>query len=179
VGADGNHIDATIYGFDFMSDYGPILAEQLHTGGFDSSFQAPPDGYNKMDDGSANLFLFGHYNAIADVFPTFDLLHKRFARPNGVIGGITDRWKNEEFSKILDQWSLFPVGDDKAMPLYLQAIEIYLRELPDIPIMQFYHRIAYNQTYWVNWPTQDNSYVNGAFWHQTFPLILHKLKRVT
>jgi peptide/nickel transport system substrate-binding protein len=52
-------------------------------------------------------------------------------------------------------------------------------ELPDIPIIQFYHRIAYNTTYWTDWPTRDNPYVNGAFWRQTFPLVLHKLQAVS
>ncbi|MDQ5853016.1 MAG: ABC transporter substrate-binding protein [Chloroflexota bacterium] len=179
VGQDGNRIDATIWGFPFMADYGAVLAEQIRNGGFDSSFQAPPDSYTKMDEGSGKLFLFGHWAAIADVFPTLDLLHMKHYRPTGETGGITTRWKNEEYSKIMDEWSQFPVGDDRAMPLYLKAIEIYLRELPDIPIMQFYHRIAYNTTYWTNWPTAENPYVNGAFWHQTFPLVLHKLKRVT
>jgi peptide/nickel transport system substrate-binding protein len=162
-----------------MSDYGPVLAEQLRVGGFDASFQAPPDSYTRMDDGSAGLFLFGHWAAIADVFPSLDLLHTKHARPTGETGGITTRWKNEEYSKIMDEMSLFDVGDDKAMPLYLQAMEIYLRELPDIPIIQFYHRIAYNTTYWTNWPTEENPYVNGAFWHQTFPLLLHNLKAVS
>jgi peptide/nickel transport system substrate-binding protein len=43
AGADGKRIDATIYGFDFMDDYGSVLAEQLRKGGFDASFQAPCD----------------------------------------------------------------------------------------------------------------------------------------
>ena len=179
VGADGNRIDTTIYGFDFMGDYGPVLAEQLYNGGFEASFQAPPDGYTRMDTGTASLFLFGRWNAIADVFPSMDLLHKKYYRPTGEAGGISTRWQNDEYSSIMDEMSLFEVGDDRVMPLYLKALEIYLREMPDIPIMQFYHRIAYNTTYWTNWPTADNPYVNGAFWHQTFPLILHKLKKAT
>ena len=179
TGADGNRIDATIYGFDFMTDYAPVLAEQLRNGGFDASFQAPPDSYTRMDTGTGSLFLFGRWNAIADVFPSMDLLHKKHYRPTNEGGGISTRWQNDEYSAIMDEMSLFEVGDDKAMPLYLQALEIYLREMPDIPIIQFYHRIAYNTTHWANWPTAENPYVNGAFWHQTFPLMLHQIKKAT
>jgi len=75
--------------------------------------------------------------------------------------------------------SQLPVGDDKGMPLYLKALEIYLQEFPDIPIIQWLHRIPYNTTYWTNWPTAQNPYVNGAFWHNTFPLILYNLKKVS
>jgi peptide/nickel transport system substrate-binding protein len=62
------------------------------------------------------------------------------------------------------------------MDLYLKALEIFLDELPDAPVQQWLHRIPYNQTYWTNWPTVDNPYVNGAFWHLTFPLVLQNLK---
>ena len=33
-----------------------------------------------------------------------------------------------------------------------------------------------NTTYWTGWPTKDDPYVNGAFWHLTFQLVLNKLK---
>ncbi len=179
VGADGNTLDATIYGFDIFADYGPVLAEQLRNGGFDSSFQAPPDAGTRMADGSAKMFLFGHGGAIADVYPTLDLWHSRHNSPIGTAGDISARWKNDEFDKTVDQLSQLPVGDDKGMPLYLKALEIYLQEFPDIPIIQWLHRIPYNTTYWTNWPTAQNPYVNGAFWHKTFPLILHQLKKVS
>lgn len=180
VGKDGKTLDATLYGFGIFADYGPVLAEQLRAGGFDSSFQQPPDAYTKMVDGSAKTFLFGHGGAIADVYPTLDLWHSRNNAPTGTAAGtITARWKNADFDKIVDQMAQFPPGDDKAIPLFLQALEIYLREKPELPIIQWLHRIPYNTTYWTNWPTKDNPYVNGAFWHKTFPLILYNLKAVS
>jgi hypothetical protein len=33
-----------------------------------------------------------------------------------------------------------------------------------------------NTTYWQGWPTEEDPYVNGAFWHLTFQLILNHLK---
>lgn len=176
VDASGARIDMPIYGFDIFADYGPVLAEQLRLGGFNASFEAPPDAYTKMDDGTGRAFLFGHGGAIADVYPTLDLFNGRNARATGETGGITTRWKNEEYDKIVDEMSLLPVGDPKGMPLYLQALEIYLREKPELPIVQWLHRIPMNTTYWTGWPTAEEPYVNGAFWHKTFPLILHRLQ---
>ena len=40
--------------------------------------------------------------------------------------------------------------------LYRQAMEIWLPELPDIQLTEFYHRIPMNTTYWTGWPTEDN-----------------------
>ena len=42
-------------------------------------------------------------------------------------------------------------------------MEIYWRDLIDIPIIQWLHRIPYNQTYWTNWPTADNL-AGGCQW---------------
>ena len=47
---------------------------------------------------------------------------------------------------------------------------------PELPIVQWLHRIPMNTTYWTGWPTQDGPYVNGAFWHHTFLLILMNLQ---
>jgi hypothetical protein len=48
-----------------------------------------------------------------------------------------------------------------------------------VPIIQWLHRIAYNQTYWVNWPTETNvgEGYNGAFWHWTGPRVIAALKK--
>ena len=73
--------------------------------------------------------------------------------------------------------SMEPSPDDPAyVDLYLQALEIYLEDMIDCPIQQWLHRMPMNTTYWENWPTEDNAYVNGAFWHQTFGLTLMNLK---
>jgi peptide/nickel transport system substrate-binding protein len=68
----------------------------------------------------------------------------------------------DDTEKIMDQWE--------------RAMAIWLPNLPDLPIQEWYHRIPYNQTYWKNWPTKDNAYVNGAFWHLTFQLVLNNLQ---
>ena len=63
--------------------------------------------------------------------------------------------------------------------LWLKAMEIWLPELPDVQLMQFYHRLPMNLTYWKNYPTEKNPYVNPAFFHSTFALVLHNLEAVS
>jgi peptide/nickel transport system substrate-binding protein len=55
-------------------------------------------------------------------------------------------------------------------------MEIWLPELPNVQVTEWYHHIPMNTTYWQGWPTEEDPYVNGAFWHLTFPLILNRLK---
>jgi hypothetical protein len=33
-----------------------------------------------------------------------------------------------------------------------------------------------NTTYWSNWPTEENAYVNGALWHLTWGYVLTKIE---
>ena len=77
--------------------------------------------------------------------------------------------------------SLLDVTNSRASPpisnsRFRAAIEIWLRELPEVPLIQYFHRIAYNTTYWTNWPTEENPYINGAQRHLTFPLLLWNLE---
>jgi peptide/nickel transport system ATP-binding protein len=61
-----------------------------------------------------------------------------------------------------------------------RAIELLTEVgLPDVQLMQFYHRLPMNLTYWKGYPTKDNPYVNPAFFHSTFALVLHKLEATT
>ena len=72
--------------------------------------------------------------------------------------------------------SPIPKNVEKLKDLFRAAMEIWLPDLPDIQLVQNYHRIPMNTTYWKNWPTEDNPYINGASWHLTFPLVLWNLQ---
>ena len=69
-----------------------------------------------------------------------------------------------------------PDDKDKMKELWLKAMAIWLPELPDVQLMQFYHRLPMNLTYWKGYPTKDDPYVNPAFFHSTFALVLHRLE---
>jgi peptide/nickel transport system substrate-binding protein len=177
---DGTRVDATIFGIvDLVNDYGAILAEQLRNAGFEASLQTPGDAGTRMADGSAKLFLFGFAGAIADPYPSLELMHSRHYSKIKVAGDISSHWRNKEYDEIVDRMASLPVDDPEELPLFLQAMEIYLRELPHTPLVQWIHRIPYNTTYWTGWPTASDPYLPGAFWFKTFPLELSQLKSAT
>ncbi|MCC9076385.1 ABC transporter substrate-binding protein [Litorilinea aerophila] len=175
---DGQRVEASIVGGAIFNDIGPVLAEQLRRGGFEAEYITPADAGTRRSDGTAKISLFGHGGSIADPFDTLDMYTSKYYRPTGEPAQFFSRYRNPEYDAILEEMaSMRPDPDDpQYMDLYLAAIEIYLRDLIDCPIQQWLHRIPMNTTYWTNWPTQDNNYVNGAFWHQTVGLILHNLK---
>jgi peptide/nickel transport system substrate-binding protein len=176
---DGQRIEDFIGGWSIFSDIGPVLAEQLRQGGFALDFQMPADHGTQISEGREHIWLNGHGGSINDPFDTLDMFTSKYYQPVGTPATYQSRWRNEEYDAILEEMAKVPKEDAAYMDLYLQALAIFLDELPDCPVQQFLHRIPYNQTYWTGWPTQDNNYVNGAFWHLTFSLILQNLQPVS
>jgi ABC-type transport system substrate-binding protein len=132
-----------------------------------------------MTDGKPGLYLFGHGGGLKDPYATFELFHGRHLAPSGTsAGSYFSRYKNPEFDAILDQMAVLSTDDPKFEELAVQALEIYWREVIDVPVIQWLHRIPYNETYWVNWPTQNNLAmgVNGAYWAHTGMLVITNLK---
>ena len=86
------------------------------------------------------------------------------------------RWKNERFDGLVDQMGQTAVDNPALTGLFHQAMEIWLRELPAIPLVQWFHRIPHNQTYWTGWPTAEDPYINSAYWHRTWLRVLLRLE---
>jgi peptide/nickel transport system substrate-binding protein len=67
----------------------------------------------------------------------------------------------------MDQMGQYPIGDPRVMDVYQQALTVWADELPDIPLVQTPTLYLFNQTYWTNWPTADNAYIQPpAHWEQ-------------
>ena len=181
VGKDGKRVNATIHGYEFIhADIVTPLVEMLRKGGFEAAINFGNDAGQIMTDGGPGLYMFGHGASVIDPYATLLLYHSKNASPLGkpAAGGAFSRYMNPEFDKLVDAMAPLAPGDPKIVDLFNQAITIYWTDMLDIPIIQFLHRNAYNQTYWTNWATQDNPYLNGAFWHWTFPILVANLKAV-
>jgi peptide/nickel transport system substrate-binding protein len=179
VDADGARIELPINGWQIMADIGPVIAEQLTRAGFDASYQQPVDWFDQFETAQYIGQLFGHGGSVKDPHATMFLYQGSSMAIPGDHQANFPRWSNDEFDEIADQVYLTPMDDIETLKeLWHDAMEIWLPELPDIQVTEWYHRIPMNTTYWTNWPTEDNAYVNGAFWHLTFQLILNNLEAV-
>jgi ABC-type transport system substrate-binding protein len=178
---DGKTLDATIHAFEGIhSDIVPVLAEMLHKAGFDAAIDFSADAYQKMSDGAPGFYMFGHGASLKDPYAALELFHGRFSVNIGTTAGNNrfSRYKNPEYDAIIDQMAPLSSDDPKFKELAAKALEIYWRDQIDIPVIQWLHRIPYNQTYWTNWPTADNlaAGTNGAFWAHTGMLVVTNLK---
>ena len=178
---DGNTVDATIQAFEGIhGDIVPILVEMLRQSGFDAAINFGPDAYQNMADGKAGLYMFGHGASLFDPYEALNLFHGRYSNAIGTSAGNNrfSRFNSPEYDAILDEMAPLGSDDPKFKELAVKALEIYWRDQIDVPIIQWLHRIPYNQHYWTNWPTADNPSLgeNGAFWAHTGLLVATQLK---
>jgi peptide/nickel transport system substrate-binding protein len=88
------------------------------------------------------------------------------------------RWQNKEYSDIVDEIGSLPLGDPKIDELFVQAMDIWMAELPVIPVTQAKKIIPFSNAYWTNWPTADNPYIHPPTWWQSTHVIIHNLQPV-
>lgn len=178
---DGKTFDATIQAFESIhGDIAPVLAEMLRQAGFDANVNFGTDAYQNMVDGKPGLYLFGHGASLYDPFEALNLFHGKYSNTIGSAAGNNrfSRYKNPEFDAILDEISPLDSNDPKFQEGAAKALGIYWRDTIDVPVIQWLHRIPYNNHYWKNWPSATNvaGGTNGAFWAHTGLLVITGLQ---
>jgi len=176
----GKRIVMEMGGWQVWADIGPVVAEQLRKHGFDAMYHQPSDWGDRIALGKVNGFWWGHGGSVGpDPWLSCTLYHGKYVEVTGAPGwSALWRWKNDEYSALVDEMGTYPMGHPKVMELWHKAMEVWLRELPSVPMIEWYHRIPMNTTYWTGWPTEEDPYLNGAPWHLTCPRILDRLKQV-
>ena len=173
---DGQTVSGVVNGFESIhADIVPVVVEMLRAGGFDASINFGTNAYQNMADGKPGFYMFGHGASLVDPFAVFELYT---IKPRGNTAGSNNfsRLNNAEFDALVATMAPLDAADPKFRDAAAKAMEIYWRDVIDVPLIQWLHRIPMNQTYWTNWPTESNAYLNGAFWHHTFPVMALQLK---
>ncbi len=140
------------------------------------------DAQQNMNDGVAGLYMFLVHGAGACRTRTrpSNSMTGKYSASIGTSAGNNrySRYKNPEYDKILDEMAPLGSDDPKFKEGMTNALGIYWRDTIDIPIIQWLHRIPYNNTYWTNWPSSTNPAMgtNGAFWAHTGTLVITALK---
>ena len=175
---DGNKLTLEIIGFGASGPaMGPVLSEMLKRRGVAATLVLPPDFDDRFQKGQYTGAIYGHGGSVNEPYNTLRLYQgSSVAVPGGHQVNFA-KWKNADYDKLVDEmFGVAPTDTAKLTAIFRKAMEIWLPELPDIQLVQNYHRIPMNTTYWKNWPTAANSYVNGAHWHLTFPMVLWNLQ---
>jgi peptide/nickel transport system substrate-binding protein len=163
---------------NLFQDIAPILSQQLRKGGFDASFKLiqGPEYADNVNTGNIDAFLQGHGGSVRDPYDTLALYHSRYSKPTGQRATQPYRWVNADYDKIVDQMSKIAPDDPQTATLFRQAMQIWIDNLPDVGVVQWFHRIPTNTTYWTNFPDEKTPYINSCYWHRTSGLWINSIK---
>jgi len=176
--AQGNTINCEIIGFGPWVDLGPAVAEQLRLRGINSSYIQPPDASSRMAEGNFECLMFGHGGSVRDPYFTMKLYQSSSVNIPGGHQVNFYHWENAEWDRLTDEIAKTdPEDSATVIAFFVEAMDIWIEELPDVPILEFYHRIVMSEKRFTNWPvaTEVTGYTNEASWHLTWALVLHNL----
>jgi peptide/nickel transport system substrate-binding protein len=175
VGPDGTTLALDVVGPPFMEPWGRMVVQQLQAVGVDANLRLIEWGIFRDQTGRGNFTGAVDWDGCGSVVePWFGMnrYNKVYVNPIGTPGtenvdntNNAGRWSNDQYSALMDQMGKLPPGDPRVMELYMQAVQIWADELPDIPLVQTPSLLIWNTTYWTGWPTADNNYVQPpAHW---------------
>ena len=164
--------------FSHFQDITPVLVAQLKHAGINASFRMTSDFNSRLRTGVAHTFLTGNFSSMRDPYFVLRQYQSRFVQPTNKPADMPWRWKNTRYDELIDQMGQTPTKSKEMINIYKNAMDIWLKELPSIPLVQWSHRIPHNETFWTNWPSQSDPYINSAYWSRTWLLVLLNLKAV-
>lgn len=180
---DGTPITVNVRTPAFIQPVLAPLTQQLKNAGFDA-VQAPVDDtwLPDIQSGNFDTMIFVHCGSLSEPFETLQHYHSKFSRPEGTNIPITvaaSRYSNPEYDAIIDRMEAV-VADTSPDSEYMKdaaaALDIALRDLPQIDLLEEFHVVTNNNTYWTGWPTAENPYVAPYTPWEAFNMVIHNLQ---
>lgn len=161
--ANGSRINCDIVSLPHFSDMGPVLTEMLKQHGIEASYSEPPDVGDLLDSGDYVCGLWGRTGSMSgDIYRS--LRNYTTDEPGNRVG-----YANPEYDAVVEELGV-TADEATVRELEIAAMDIWLRDLPEVPLVQFYNRTGNNAHYWDNWPsTATEPYMNGIQMHTGFP----------
>ena len=158
--------------------HGPGAGRELKKGGIEATYVHPPDMFTRFQKGDYQGMLFGHGGSVnADPYDTMKLYQSAsLAIPGGHAVNFS-KWKNAGLRQDRRRDGITPVDRSGQTARSVQArdgdLVAGVAGYPD-PAVVPPHSVQQHQL--DRLAKTENAYVNGAFWHLTFQLILNELK---
>jgi len=168
--ASGDRIKCDIISLPHFSDMGPVLTELLKQHGIETSYSEPPDIVARLDTGDYVCGLFGRTGSMSR-----DIYRSLRAYTTDEPGNRV-QYANAEYDAIVEELAI-TADEGRVRELERAAMEMWLSDLPEVPLVQFYNRTGNNGRYWANWPSTDTDpYMNGIQMHTGFPYTMLQLQ---
>jgi peptide/nickel transport system substrate-binding protein len=179
---DGKELEFRVRVPAFIQPIQAPLAQQLRNAGFDA-IQAPVDDTWLPDITSGNFdtLVFVHCGSLSEPLETLQHFHSKFSRPPGQPVPLTiaaSRYSNPQYDALIDRMDAVPASadpDSGYMKAAAAALDIALRDLPQIEMLEEFHVVTFNNTYWTGWPSAADPYVAPYTPWEGFNVVVHHL----
>jgi peptide/nickel transport system substrate-binding protein len=185
---DGEELAVTIVNFDdtIINTLNGVLVEQLQAVGINAvqDIQTIPNFIDNLLNAKLEMYIFfASCGSKLDPWISLDAYSTRHLRPVGEpVSGFysnSSRWSGdnaEAYSEIVDEIGQLPPGDPRVDELFVEANEYWFEDLPTVPLIQNPIIWPFNTTYWTNWPSADNPYIQPDQGWGSFQIIIHNLE---
>jgi peptide/nickel transport system substrate-binding protein len=182
---DGKELDLSITTHEAyieLQRIAQVLVEQLQAVGINAT--------NRNEAGGTwfDNYQFGHFESqvgwmacgsINEPWSSLDAFNGKWVLPVGERAQFNGwRWKNDGYSALVSEMGRLPLGDPRIEDLFVSAMEIWLDELPIIPVTQAKKLLPFDDTYWTGWPRSTNRYMHPCTWWQSTQAMIHHLQPV-
>jgi len=180
---DGKTLEFKVRVPAFIQPIQAPLTQQLKDAGF-NAIQAPIDDTWLPDilNGNFDSMVWVHCGSLSEPLETLKDYHTKYSRPIGTaipFSIAASRYSNPEYDKIIDRMSVV-LADKDPKSAYMKdaaaALEIALRDLPQIDMLEELHVVTFNDAYWTGWPSAKDPYVAPYTPWEAFNLVIHHLK---
>jgi len=180
---DGKTLEFKVRVPAFIQPIQAPLTQQLKDAGF-NAIQAPVDDTWLPDilNGNFDSMVWVHCGSLSEPLETLKDYHTKYSRPIGTaipFSIAASRYSNPEYDKIIDRMSVV-LADKDPKSAYMKdaaaALEIALRDLPQIDMLEELHVVTFNDAYWTGWPSAKDPYVAPYTPWEAFNLVIHHLK---
>jgi peptide/nickel transport system substrate-binding protein len=171
----------------WLAPLAPVMAAQLKEAGFDALEVLEPEGSSAWADdmtiGNFDTMFLVHCGSLSEPYETLKDLHSSYAAPLGekcpsIIA--CTRYRNPEYDALIDEMESMPgsLDNPRYVELANQAADIYLRDMPELMLLEELHVVVFNETYWTGWPNVDDPYVAPYPPWEAWNLIVHTIQPV-
>jgi peptide/nickel transport system substrate-binding protein len=177
---DGQHLKVDILVKSSNTTLPPLLVAMLQAAGIDAAPKSLAEAqyYDLRSRGEFEIeTTHVACGSVTEPYDELNNLHSRWIKPQGEIRS-NNPWgfSNEQYDNIVDQIGALPPGDPQEHPLFRQALEIRLKELPILSLAQQKRVVPYTTKYWTNWPTEQNGYFHPPNWWMCFLMVIVAIK---
>jgi peptide/nickel transport system substrate-binding protein len=118
------------------------------------------------------------WGAGADLYRTLDWYNKTYIKPVGELtSGHPSRWITDNMMAIIKELrETDPADTEAVIKVGVKGLQELVKEMPGIPTYGYTGFIAWDTTYWDNWPGSENAYTQPYTHWGPFKYMTPRLK---